>query len=238
MKHLVPIVLALIPSVNLSAQGQTFTVGGSDTAAYRHLIGKPLPDFRLLGMDSTIYSPESLRGKVVFIDFWFIGCFPCMRAMPHLNKIYSDYRDSAFQLLSIAPHPPADLQEFNQTDTAAGDGLAGMRHYFMGDELIEYPLVAVCAKRRIPPRGDTVMIGAECDSVSRDFFVDSYPTVVIADKNGIIRMMESGFSFSTLGEMVVKDGVTSFMPAPNDANNPPDEIIRYRKLIEELLAEE
>ncbi len=37
--------------------------------------------------------PESLRGKVIVIDFWATWCIPCMQEMPYLQKVYDVYRN-------------------------------------------------------------------------------------------------------------------------------------------------
>lgn len=31
------------------------------------------------------------KGKIVLLNFWFIGCAPCLREIPELNKIADDY---------------------------------------------------------------------------------------------------------------------------------------------------
>lgn len=48
------------------------------------------------------YAPAELTGKVVLVEFWGIRCGPCLKAMPHLNKMYDELRD--FGLVLIAPH--------------------------------------------------------------------------------------------------------------------------------------
>lgn len=37
--------------------------------------------------------PESLRGKVIVIDFWATWCIPCMQEMPYLQKVYDVYKN-------------------------------------------------------------------------------------------------------------------------------------------------
>lgn len=48
------------------------------------------------------YSSEDLKDKVVLVEFWGIRCGPCLKAMPHLNKLYDELRD--FGLVLLAPH--------------------------------------------------------------------------------------------------------------------------------------
>lgn len=48
------------------------------------------------------HQQDDLKGKVVLVEFWGIRCAPCLKAMPHLNKLYDELRD--FGLVLIAPH--------------------------------------------------------------------------------------------------------------------------------------
>ena len=34
-------------------------------------------------------SPDALRGKVVFVEYWGTNCGPCRQSMPHLQEMYS-----------------------------------------------------------------------------------------------------------------------------------------------------
>ena len=88
-------------------------------AANRKVLpGKPVPAFRVaaLGDDSTIYSNESLLGRVYLIDFWGVWCGPCLAEMPQLHKAYDTYKDRGFTILSLSCDPsPEKVQEFRRT---------------------------------------------------------------------------------------------------------------------------
>jgi hypothetical protein len=47
----------------------------------------PAPKFELTTIDGKTFNTDSLRGKVVVLNFWFIGCGPCRRELPELNRI-------------------------------------------------------------------------------------------------------------------------------------------------------
>ena len=65
-----------------------------------------LPGFE--GATEWINSPaltkESLRGKVVLVDFWTFGCYNCLNALPHVKELYARYASQG--LVVIGVHTP------------------------------------------------------------------------------------------------------------------------------------
>jgi methionine-S-sulfoxide reductase len=55
-------------------------------------------------LNSKPLTPESLRGKVVVVDFWAYSCINCLRAAPYVNAWYRHYKDSG--LVVIGVHSP------------------------------------------------------------------------------------------------------------------------------------
>ena len=49
-------------------------------------------DINLIGKDET-FSVVGNRGKIVIINFWFTTCTPCVKELPHFNKVYGEYSD-------------------------------------------------------------------------------------------------------------------------------------------------
>ena len=54
-----------------------------------------LDDFRwnLVSMSGENLDFESLKGKVILVNFWATWCPPCVAEMPGMQKLYDDYRD-------------------------------------------------------------------------------------------------------------------------------------------------
>jgi thiol-disulfide isomerase/thioredoxin len=57
-----------------------------------------------LWLNSPPLTPESLRGKVVVVDFWTYSCINCLRALPFVESWYQKYKDRG--LVVIGVHAP------------------------------------------------------------------------------------------------------------------------------------
>lgn len=55
-------------------------------------------------LNSSPLTLQSLKGKVVLLDFWTYGCPYCIYSLPHLNDWYNKY--SALGLVIIGVHSP------------------------------------------------------------------------------------------------------------------------------------
>ncbi len=55
-------------------------------------------------LNTSPLTPESLRGKVVLIDFWTYSCINCLRSLPYVNGWYQKYKDHG--LVVIGVHSP------------------------------------------------------------------------------------------------------------------------------------
>lgn len=53
---------------------------------------------------------EQLRGKVVLLNFWALGCLPCKQMMPQLKKLKEKYEEKGLEIISIAPPCKDDKQ--------------------------------------------------------------------------------------------------------------------------------
>jgi thiol-disulfide isomerase/thioredoxin len=53
--------------------------------------GETIPSFAARDINGNKLKLSDLKGKVVVMNFWFIGCPPCRQEIPELNKIALDY---------------------------------------------------------------------------------------------------------------------------------------------------
>jgi thiol-disulfide isomerase/thioredoxin len=57
-----------------------------------------------LWLNSPPLTPESLRGKVVVVDFWTYSCINCLRALPYVESWYQKYQDRGLVIIGV--HAP------------------------------------------------------------------------------------------------------------------------------------
>lgn len=79
-------------------------------------IGQEIESFSTHDMNGNKIKLKELRGKVVMINFWFIGCPPCMGEIPELNKLADQYKDNPnVVFVAIALDSRYDLKKFLKT---------------------------------------------------------------------------------------------------------------------------
>ena len=127
--------------------GLLFPAVGIDAAPLQP--GQMAPTFELpnLAEDAGNTSLISLRGKVVYVDFWASWCWPCRIAFPILDRIHKELRQQGFAVVSInldefEKDALAFLEEFpvsylvvrdQQGDTPVRYGVQGMPTGFFID---------------------------------------------------------------------------------------------------------
>lgn len=47
----------------------------------------------LITIDKDTLKQAYFKDKIVLMNFWFIGCYPCIREIPELNKIAAEFKD-------------------------------------------------------------------------------------------------------------------------------------------------
>jgi thiol-disulfide isomerase/thioredoxin len=160
------------------------------------MLSKPLPSFALYDLDSNFFSNETLKGKVVLLSIWEIGCPPCMWEIPHFNDLKKDLEGKDFALISMTPFSKKMMtafkgakKEWPRMDTIL---TSFKKHIHVSN--IDFPIIPTCDNSSTPEYlEDEINLRAYCDFIKNKFNVFSYPTTFIIDKKGIVREIYFGF---------------------------------------------
>jgi len=95
--------LVVVPGVVAVPRTQTLTVGDA---------APKVVATSWLNWEGPAPTLESLRGRVVLLEFWGTWCGPCVRAMPGIQKLHDRYGSRGLTVLAISYEPPATLQPF------------------------------------------------------------------------------------------------------------------------------
>ncbi len=64
--------------------------------------GTAAPALALPDTNGRRVSLDSLKGKVVAVNFWATWCGPCQEEIPDLAKVYAAHRSKCFEMLGVA----------------------------------------------------------------------------------------------------------------------------------------
>lgn len=72
--------------------------------------GDTLPTHSLIDLDGNTHQLSEFRGKYILVDFWSVGCYPCVMSFPELSEIAETYRDKV-HVVKINVNPDKTWRE-------------------------------------------------------------------------------------------------------------------------------
>jgi thiol-disulfide isomerase/thioredoxin len=114
-------------------------------------------------INSTPLKLESLRGKVILLDFWAWDCPNCAEAMPHVRKLHEKYSKDGLVVLGVHT-PRADYEKdiAKLKDAVKTKG-------------IEYPVVV-----------------DNSSEIWTDYLCNVWPSHFVIDQKGVIQLSHNG----------------------------------------------
>jgi cytochrome c biogenesis protein CcmG, thiol:disulfide interchange protein DsbE len=88
------------------------------------------PEYRYTALDGAEISADSLRGRVVLVNFWATWCAPCRAEMPLLERMHKRHEADGFLVVGLA------------VDRATTEAV----RQFVQDRGVTYPIVHVGAE--------------------------------------------------------------------------------------------
>jgi peroxiredoxin len=75
--------------------------------------GAPLPPLELRTLDGKILTAQDLAGKVLVVNFWFVGCPACVYETPRLNELAAKFagRDDVL-FVSMTADPTSRVRKY------------------------------------------------------------------------------------------------------------------------------
>ena len=137
------------------------------------LVGQPFP---VLEVEHSLGEPlptaDSLKGKVVVAFFWAHWCPDCKRQLPILERLHESYGDRGLAILG-----PTQLYGYVQRgqDATPEEELAFLRGAYQE----RYPIPSWMA---VPVSQQNFL----------DFGVSTTPTLVVIDREGVVRLYNPG----------------------------------------------
>jgi thiol-disulfide isomerase/thioredoxin len=127
-------------------------------------INDKAPGFSLSDFAGKPMSLGSLKGRIVFINFWASWCGPCKKETPELDKLAGQYSQSEVTVLAV------NIDKTRENAEGFLDRLGLLHAYHF-----------------------TVLLDPE-SSVVQDYGARAMPTSFIVDREGLIRFVHLGFN--------------------------------------------
>nr|HEX4312884.1 TlpA disulfide reductase family protein [Kofleriaceae bacterium] len=77
------------------------TIGSKTASACTKGDSNCIPVVNYVDTTGKAYTPQSLSGKVVVVNFWATWCHPCEGEIPDLSKVYDAYKDKGVVFLGV-----------------------------------------------------------------------------------------------------------------------------------------
>lgn len=75
-------------------------------------VGMPSPSFAYQSINGETVGLQDLNGKYLYVDVWATWCGPCLREIPALKQLESDYHNAPIEFVSISIDTEKDFEKW------------------------------------------------------------------------------------------------------------------------------
>jgi thiol-disulfide isomerase/thioredoxin len=156
----------------------------SANSALKHmtLVGAPAPGIAAERSYGTYAGLESLKGKVVLVDFFAHWCGPCIASFPDMKQLYSDLKAKGVEIVGYTTYYGYYKTENREKRDMDKDTEFGKMKEFIAEHGMPWPVVY----------GDRAAFEA--------YGVTGIPTVALIDRAGNVRKLKVGYSKDSFAE--------------------------------------
>ena len=167
----------LSPDLQKGQEGQSIAKKIELIDRAKSAIGAPAPAFSTTSVTGQPIKLSDFKGQYILLDFWGSWCAPCRAGHPHLLKLYEQYREKGIEFIGVAcEDKPTAWRRAIEKDSV------GIWKHLLDTELV-----------------DNTVIGEE-QSLSKAYWIDSFPTKILIDPKGVIIGRYTGSDEQALDE--------------------------------------
>ncbi|MEO5616140.1 MAG: redoxin family protein [Candidatus Eisenbacteria bacterium] len=124
--HSRPALFALSLLLALAAFPAAARTPEPDPDAGAEMLGKPAPEWAFTRWIGTPLSQEKLRGKVVLLRWWTVGCHFCEATLPEIESLRERHGKDGFVAIGVFhPKPPGPVKNAEVKRAAGKRGFHG-----------------------------------------------------------------------------------------------------------------